>query len=336
MANSSNGRKNDTDVLMPGQAVNPGDSAATSTPAGLLVVGGGYTGQRFATAARQAGFRVVLTSRDPNRCDGRTWLPFDSASGLQPDPGALQGISHVLVTAPPDGEGQDPCLQQLGPLLRDLPLQWLGYLSTTGVYGDTGGAWVDETGPLMAGSRRSQARVAAEQQWLASGLPLQIFRLPAIYGPGRCPFQALQAGTSRLIHKPAQVFSRVHVDDIAGALLHCLQRPATQRAAVLNVADNAPCPSSETLGYAAHLLGCKLPQVERYDRISEQLSAMARSFWAENRRASNRLLCQGLGYQLRYPTYREGYRASLAEERLAGPSPPGVPPQPWPSAGSST
>ena len=302
-----------TDVLPSGDGVKPAGR--------LLVVGGGYTGQRFALAAQRRGFAVQLTSRDPSRtATNPSWLPFDSASGLLPEPAALAGTTHVLVTTPPDGEGHDPCLRQLAPLLQQLPLQWLGYLSTTGVYGDTGGAWVDETAPLRASSRRSQARVAAEQGWLASGLPVQLFRLPAIYGPGRCPFQGLHAGSSRLIHKPGQVFSRVHVDDIAGALLHCLNLPAHQRPAVVNVADDQPCPSSETLGFAAHLLGCKLPAVERYEAIAEQLSPMARSFWAENRRASNRLLCQGLGYRLRYPSYREGYRASLAEERQSGPS----------------
>lgn len=310
------------------------DGAADAGVGRLLVVGGGYTGQRFAAAAQRQGLTVQLTSREPGNQESKcrapagsspgnswTWLPFDSASNLAPDPAALEGTSHVLVTVPPDGTGQDPCLQHLLPLLQELPLQWLGYLSTTGVYGDTGGAWVDETAPLRAGSRRSQARVKAEQGWLASGLPVQILRLPAIYGPGRCPFQGLQAGSSRLIHKPGQVFSRVHVDDIVGALLHCLSLPRSERPAVLNVTDDEPCPSSETLGFAAHLLGCKLPAVERYEQIAEQLSPMARSFWAENRRASNRLLCQGLGYRLRFPSYREGYRASLAEERQSGQSP---------------
>ncbi|MEB3333051.1 MAG: SDR family NAD(P)-dependent oxidoreductase [Synechococcaceae cyanobacterium] len=289
----------------------------------LLVLGGGYTGQRVAAAARRRGMAVKLTTREPSRCsDASAWLPFDSGRGLTPHPAALAEISHVLVTVPPDADGDDPCLRQLGPLLQALPLQWLGYLSTTGVYGDTGGAWVDETSPLRASSGRSQARIRAEQGWLDTGLPVQILRLPAIYGPGRCPFQGLLAGTSRLIHKPAQVFSRVHVDDIAGAVLHCLALPAEQRPPVLNVADDCPCPSSETLGFAAHLLGCRLPDVQPYGRIAGELSAMARSFWAENRRASNALLCQGLGYRLRYPSYREGFRASLAEERSAGQSPP--------------
>jgi nucleoside-diphosphate-sugar epimerase len=234
-----------------------------------------------------------------------------------PSAADLAGTTHVLVTLPPERSGRDPALEHLGPILHQLPLQWLGYLSTTGVYGDCGGAWVDETAPCLTTLGRSQARRRAEQGWQASGLPVQIFRLPAIYGPHRSPFKALGAGESRLIHKQGQVFSRVHVDDIVGALLHCLEQPADGRPAVVNVVDNCPCPSSETLGFAAHLLGYKLPPAERFEAIAESMSPMALSFWADNRRASNSLLCEGLGYQLRYPSYREGYRACLAEE-LAG------------------
>jgi nucleoside-diphosphate-sugar epimerase len=287
----------------------------------LLVIGGGYTGLRLARAARQTGLTVRLTSRQPRlEADGLEWLPFNSAAEATavPTPASLAGTTDVVVTAPPEPGLGDPALRLLGSTLRALPLQWVGYLSTTGVYGDTGGAWVDETAPTPARSGRSQARLEAEQAWLASGLPVQIFRLPAIYGPGRSPFAALRAGQSRLIHKPGQMFSRVHVDDIVGCLLHCLDRPAEQRPAVVNVTDDCPCPSSETLGYAAHLLGRKLPPVECYDAIAASMGAMARSFWAENRRASNRLLHDGLGYTLRYPSYREGYRACLAEESAAG------------------
>jgi nucleoside-diphosphate-sugar epimerase len=292
-------------------------TAAGVNPAGrLLVLGGGYTGQRFAQAALHQGFEVLLTSRvvRPTQTDLH-WLRFDSTST---DPGPvteLKGISHVLVTVAPQPEGGDPVLQRLTPMLQRQPLQWLGYLSTTGVYGSTAGGWVDESALPKPGSSRSQGRLKAEQAWQNTALPVQVFRLPAIYGPHRSPFQALRQGRSRLLHKPGQVFSRVHVDDIVGALLHCLALPADQRPAVVNVTDDWPCPSTETLAYAAHLLGLKLPVVHRYADSEAELSPMARSFWAENRRASNQLLCQQLGYQLQYPTYREGYRASLDEER---------------------
>jgi nucleoside-diphosphate-sugar epimerase len=230
-----------------------------------------------------------------------------------------EGLSHVLVTTPPGGEpGGDAVFQQLLEPLRRQPLQWLGYLSTTGVYGDTGGVWVSESSPTAPGLARSRARLESEQRWLASGLPVQSFRLPAIYGPGRCPFTQLRQGTARLVHKPRQVFCRIHVDDIVGALLHCAALPSPQRPAVINVSDDTPCPSSETLGYAAHLLGCKLPPVQRFDAIAAAMSPMALSFWADNRRVSNHLLCQQLGYRLRYPSYREGFAASLQEEQASG------------------
>ncbi|MEB3185220.1 MAG: SDR family NAD(P)-dependent oxidoreductase [Cyanobacteriota bacterium] len=287
----------------------------------LLVLGGGYTGLRFGRALASQAAAVTLTRRAlpqlAGKREGLRWLHFDSRERTGLNAAAIAGTTHLLVTAPPDGSDGDGVLRSLAPLLNDLPLEWVGYLSTTGVYGDSGGAWVDEQSSTEAARGRSRARLEAEQAWLASGLPVQSFRLPAIYGPGRSPFAALRRSDSRLIHKPGQVFSRVHVDDIVGALHHCLNLPAKQRPTVLNVVDNVPCPSSETLGYAAWLLDLKLPALEPYDAIAAGLSTMARSFWQENRRASNRLLTQGLGYRLRYPSYREGYRACLAEETAA-------------------
>jgi nucleoside-diphosphate-sugar epimerase len=223
----------------------------------------------------------------------------------------LAGVTHVLVTIPPDPQGADPVLATLTGTLASLPLQWVGYLSTTGVYGDHGGDWVREDSALRPRLERSQARLACEQAWRRSGLPVQVFRLPAIYGPGRSPFDNLRNGTARLIHKPGQVFSRVHVDDIVGALMHCLAMPAGERPQTVIVADREPCPSSETLGFAAHLLGCKLPPWQRWQDVSATMGPMARSFWSENRRASSKLLCDSLGYRFRYPSYREGLRASI-------------------------
>ncbi len=285
----------------------------------VLVIGGGYTGQRFATAMAARGARVWLTRRSETGpsaagAGGLTWLRFDPANGhaLTVLP---EGLSHVLVTLPSCGDGSDAALDQLLPALRQQPLDWLGYLSTTGVYGDSGGAWVDERSPTAPTLARSQARLRCEQRWLNSGLPVMSFRLPAIYGPGRCPFEQLRQGSARLVHKRGQAFCRIHVDDIVGALIHSLTLPPTTRPAVLNVSDDAPCPSSETLGYAAHLLGCKLPPLQRFEAVAGSMSPMALSFWADNRRVSNRLLCEELGYRLRYASYREGFRASLAEEQ---------------------
>lgn len=290
-------------------------------PASVLVLGGGYSGRRFADALRDRGCTVTLTTRgEPRDASGTSdhgcrWLRFDPEAGVVPTAADLEGVEAVLVTIPPDAQGGDPVLRHLGTTLEALAPRWVGYLSTTGVYGDSGGAWVDENSPTRPGLPRSQARLACEQAWRALDLPLQIFRLPAIYGPGRSPLEQLRNGTARLIHKPGQVFSRVHVDDIAGALLHCLALPPERRPETLILADTCPCPSSELLGYAAHLLDCKLPPLQPYARIEAELSAMARSFWSENRRASSHRLRHELGYQLLYPTYREGLLAALTSRR---------------------
>jgi nucleoside-diphosphate-sugar epimerase len=339
---------------MPNRAVNPSIDPAMNPavarlaaqvakrptcerPEGVLILGGGFSGLRLGRALASQGIPVVLTHRTartdrdgrpiaiaerPQELDGLLrWQPFESCPQDLPELSSGTRFSHLLCTIPPGRDGKDPALELLGPQLEQLPLRWVGYLSTTGVYGDHQGGWVDEGTPTAAGLGRSQARLACEQDWAARNWPLQRFRLPGIYGPGRCPFSALREGRSRLIHKPGQAFSRVHVDDIAGAVLHNLLLAAEQRPPVLNVADDQPCPSSETLGFAAHLLGLKLPPFERFEDVAETLSPMARSFWQDNRRVSNRLLCQGLGYTLIHPSYREGFRASLAEE-LSAPGDP--------------
>ena len=299
----------DTDVLQAHRGVNPGNPS----PLQGLVLGAGFTGRRFAQALRDRGERVRLTDRRGPRPEDQAddWLRFDPSAGEVPEGHQLEGVTHVLVTIPPNAQGSDPVLTTLTSTLASLPLQWVGYLSTTGVYGDHGGDWVHEDSALRPRLERSQARLACEQAWRSSGLPVQVFRLPAIYGPGRSPFDNLRNGTARLIHKPGQVFSRVHVDDIVGALMHCLAMPTQERPQTVIVADREPCPSSETLGFAAHLLGCKLPPWQRWQDVSPTMGPMARSFWSENRRASSELLCDSLGYTLRYPSYREGLRACL-------------------------
>jgi nucleoside-diphosphate-sugar epimerase len=286
-------------------------------PGRVLVLGGGYTGLRFGRALAQLGVPVVLSRREPPEqpdASGLDWIGFDPDRGLIPDSTALDGTTHLLSTIPPNQAGRDPVLNHLGELLGDLPLAWVGYLSTTGVYGDRGGGWVDEASPTNPGLERSRARLACEAAWRQRGLPLQVFRLPAIYGPGRSPFAALRQGTARLIHKSGQVFCRIHVDDIVGALLHNLALAPASRPSTLILADNTPSPSSETLGYAAHLLGCGLPAFQSWAELEASLSPMARSFWSENRRVSSLLLQESLGYRLLYPSYREGYRACLEEE----------------------
>lgn len=297
-------------------------AAAVNPRSRVFVIGGGYSGLRFGRAAAALGAQVWLTRRSDSPEPTASTSEPPALAPLRQQPGAAgrrppSDLTHVLVTTPPAADGDAVIEHWLEPL-RQQPLNWLGYLSTTGVYGDTAGGWVDETSPTTPGLARSRLRLESEQRWLGSGLPVQSFRLPAIYGPGRCPFNQLRQGSARLIHKPGQVFCRIHVDDIVGALLHCAARPMEHRPPVVNVSDDAPCPSSETLGYAAHLLGCKLPPVQRFDAVAPSLSPMALSFWADNRRVSNGLLCNELGYRLRYPSYREGFAASLREENASG------------------
>ena len=308
----------DTGVLVPSPIVNPALAGR------VLVLGGGYTGRRFARAIQALGVAVSLTRRssgDNRDEEGQHWLRFDPGADVIPSPAELSGISAVLVTIPPDDRGQDPALTCLGETLQQLRPHWIGYLSTTGVYGNSGGAWVDEDSPVAPGLPRSKARLNCERAWRDLGLPLQVFRLPAIYGPGRSPLDTLRRGEARLIHKPAQVFSRIHVDDIVGALLHCLALPQARRPDTLILADTTPCPSSEMLGYAAHLLNCKLPDVQNYGACEASLSPMARSFWSENRRACGRRLREQLGYRLLYPSYREGLKAVMASMASAQESP---------------
>jgi nucleoside-diphosphate-sugar epimerase len=286
----------------------------------MVIFGGGYTGTRVARALDGLGVPVTLTHRQPSPPAELTpshWLGFDAARGVLPGAADLAGMTHALVTIPPNEQGLDPVLDALLPVVRQAAPVWVGVLSTTGVYGDCGGQWVGEESAPRPAPGRSQARLRCEQAWRESELPLQIFRLPAIYGPGRSPFAAVSQGRARLIHKPGQVFSRIHVDDIVGALLHCLSLPANERPTLLNLADAEPCPSSETLGYAAHLLGRKLPPVERFADVADSMSPMARSFWMENRRADSQRLRRELGYPLRYPSYREGYREGCAADWMA-------------------
>lgn len=300
-----------TESVNPGAAAgrvdHPALAAAAASIDRLLVLGGGYTGRRVAQALEAASVPVLLTHRQPDPSGNDPgWLHFDPDQGALPAPADLAGVSHVLVTIPPDAGGRDPVLESLEAPLRRLDPAWVGYLSTTGVYGDTGGAWVDETSPTQPLLERSKARLACEQAWRRSGLPVQLLRLPGIYGPGRNPMLNLRNGTARLIHKPGQVFSRVHVDDIVGAVLHSIALPPQARPDTLILADTRPCPSSEILGLAAHLLGCRLPAMQRYADVAPSLGPMALSFWSENRRVSSRRLREDLGYRLLYPTYREG------------------------------
>lgn len=278
----------------------------------LLAAGFGYSAEALARRLLPLGWRVIGTARNDARAAEMRAMGAEPAA-WPPDPKEIRAATHLLVSARPTDDG-DPTLAAFGEALKAAPaLEWVGYLSTTGVYGDAGGGWVDEDTPLDPGTKRGAMRVAAEAEWRATGLPLAIFRLAGIYGPGRGPFAKIRAGTARRIVKPGQVFSRIHRDDIAAALRASIDRP--QPGGVYNVCDDLPAPPDEVIGYAARLLGLPPPPEEHFETAS--MSAMGRSFYSESKRVSNRRLKTELRVELNYPTYREGLTALLAAEEMS-------------------
>ena len=271
----------------------------------LFIFGLGYSGLEIAKLARAAGWSVAGTVTGSEKAErlataGLETHRFDGTVPLSAS--ALDDASHILCTIAP-GTAGDPVLRTCAPRLHDA--RWLGYLSTTGVYGGHGGDWVDETTPPKPSQPRSVERLAAESAWQAMGAT--VFRLPGIYGPGRSAIDRVKAGTARRIDKPGQVFSRVHVEDIAAAVLAAMTHPRS--GAIYNVVDDLPASNSEVIAYACELLGLPVPPVLPWDEVAPTMSAMARSFYAENRRVRNDRLKRELGVALRYPTYREGLRA---------------------------
>lgn len=279
----------------------------SGAPRRLFAFGLGYTAQALAALLTSDGWEVGGTSREPKA----GLHHFDRTHPL--DKATLADASHILASVPPDETG-DPVLAAHGDDIAALPrLAWLGYLSTTAVYGDRGGGWVDETSELRPSGERGRRRVAAEEGWLAlwrnRGVPVHIFRLAGIYGPGgRNPFAALRHGAARRLDKPGQVFSRIHVDDLAAVLRASIARP--RPGAVYNVCDDEPASQPDVIAFAAQLLGVSPPPLVPFEAAG--LSPMARSFWDDNRRVSNALIKRELGVTLRYPNYRAGLAAILA------------------------
>lgn len=275
----------------------------------FLLFGMGFSGRVIARRLVEQGWRVVATTRSGESAEapaGVEVLPFDRAHPLPAS--ALEGVSHVLSSVPPDEAG-DPVLDVMGEALAALAPAWAGYLSTTGVYGDYDGGWVDEQTPVRPNLDRSRRRVAAERQWLASGLPAHLFRLAGIYGPGRSALDTVREGKARRIVKPGQMFSRIHVEDIAATVLASMARP--RPGAVYNVCDDDPAPPQEVILHACRLLGVEPPPELPWEEAKGQLSPMALSFYADNKRVRNDLIKTELGVRLRYPSYRDGLAAAL-------------------------
>ena len=283
------------------------------TPSRLFCFGLGYSAEALARKLLAEGWQVAGTAREPERLAALTALGIKAFRFDRDHPlpaGTLAGTTALLSSIPPEAEG-DPVLALCQDAILAAKLAWIGYLSTTGVYGDWKGAWVDETSPLRPTSERAWRRVAAETAWLdlnrRHGLPVQVFRLAGIYGPGRCALDEVRAGTARRIVKRGQVFSRIHVDDIAQVLTASMARP--RGGAIYNVCDDAAAHPRDIVTYACELLGVVPPTEIAFEEA--RLSPMAQTFWADNKRVRNKLLHEELGVTLLYPSYREGLRACL-------------------------
>lgn len=257
----------------------------------LFIFGMGYTSQVIAGQLRAAGWHVGGTGRA-----GTT--PFEDRTAVLAE---LQAATHILSSVPPAREGDDPVLVAYGAALAAAPAAWIGYLSSTGVYGDTGGAWVDESAEI--GSGRRTARAAADLGWQALNERVRVFRLPGIYGPGRSALDRVREGHANRIALPGQVFSRVHVEDIAAGVIAGMAGPV----GIYNLSDDEPTSQNTVIEEAARLQGMAPPPLLTLEEAA--LSPMARAFYAENRRVANGRAKRLLGWRLRYPTYREGLRA---------------------------
>jgi nucleoside-diphosphate-sugar epimerase len=280
----------------------------------LFIFGLGYSGLEIAKLARAGGWSVggTVTTADKAaklRAEGIDAHAFDGSGAL--GVASLATATHVVCSIAPGTTG-DPALRHCADRMGRAT--WLGYLSTTGVYGDRGGAWVDEQDEPRPTQPRSIERLATERAWQAlgrkTGAAVDIFRLPGIYGPGRSAVDQVKSGTARRIDKPGQVFSRIHIEDIAATVVAALGRPA--QSTIYNVTDDLPASSSELIAYACDLLGRPVPEAIPWHEIEPTMSAMARSFYSENRRVRNDRIKRELGVVLRYPTYREGLRAIAA------------------------
>jgi nucleoside-diphosphate-sugar epimerase len=261
----------------------------------LLIFGLGYSAGRLARRLAGEGWTIEGTGSAGS-------MRFDDRAAVE---AALRRATHILSSVPP-GEPGDPVLTTYGAAIATAPAAWIGYLSSTGVYGDTGGAWVDESAPVGLGRR--SARAAADLAWQGLGRPVHVFRLPGIYGPGRSALDRLRAGAARRIDLPAQIFSRVHIDDIVAGAVAGMDGPP----GVYNLADDRPCPQNEVIACASSLLGMAPPPLQTLEQAD--LSPAALAFYSENRRVANGKAKRLLGWRPLYPDYRSGLAACLAAQ----------------------
>ncbi|WP_112664361.1 SDR family oxidoreductase [Microvirga flavescens] len=278
----------------------------------LFVLGLGYSAQELIRQHSAQFSNIAGTVREVEKAERlrRAGIEAHALSNQNLDlDERIAQADAILISAPPGADG-DPILERFGEsVARARNARWIGYLSTTGVYGDHGGAWIDESAATVPLSRNSVQRLATENAWRAigerSGAPTHVFRITGIYGPGRNALADLARGKARRIHKPGHVFNRIHVADIANALAASLRKP--RQGAIYNIADDEPAPASDVVAYAARLAGIEPPPEIPFEEAD--LTPMARSFYAESKRVSNALIKSELSVKLAYPTYREGLQA---------------------------
>lgn len=281
----------------------------------LLSIGHGVSAQTLAAELIPQGWRVIGTTRKTEnlaKFEAAGVIPLLWPSDLT---GVLSDATHVLTSAGPDAEG-DPILRHAGTAIAEAAhdLDWVGYLSTTGVYGDHDGGWVDENSPTEPATKRGQRRIKAEQEWLSiPDLPVHVFRLAGIYGPGRGPFMKLRRGMAQRVIKKNQIFSRIHVDDIARTLMASMAKPDPGR--IYNVCDDDPQPPEVVLEYAAKLLGLPVPPAVPFEEA--EMSPMARSFYSDSKRVRNDRIKTELGVELKYPNYKSVLEGMLAAEKAS-------------------
>ena len=273
----------------------------------LLSIGHGFSASVLGAQLIKDGWTVYGTTRSVEKAktlnDGGVNSIIWPGTDLTP---YIQKATHILTSVSPNSQG-DPVLNQYNEILSKNTFDWVGYLSTTGVYGNHNGGWVDENSPLKPNTTRGKLREEAELSWSKLNINLHIFRLAGIYGPGRGPFSKVRNGTARRIIKEGQLFSRIHVDDIAQVLLASIRYP--RQGAIYNVCDDNPAPPEDVISYAAELLNMPIPIAIDYDKA--EMTPMARSFYAENKRVSNELIKKELGVELKFPDYKAGLQSLL-------------------------
>lgn len=282
----------------------------------LFCFGLGFSARVLAAQLKAEGWHVIGTSRTAEKAAGLGALGYEAHvfGGTAPlaDPTVLRRATHMLISVPAEEEADAVLRWHAADIAQLTNLTWLGYLSTTGVYGDTQGGWVDEQSPVKPTQARSKRRAEAEAGWLglqrAHGVPVHVFRLAGIYGPGRSQIEGVKSGKAHRINKPGHVFCRIHVEDIAQTLRASMARP--NPGAIYNLADDEPAPPQDVVKYAADLVGVTPPPEVPYDQA--QLTPMAASFYADCRRVKNDRIKTELGVRLKYPSYREGLTALLS------------------------